>query len=119
MTKVHQMNIDEDQKCPKCGKGGSVNGGLCLSCGSKKIQKLIDELTIVAILGSIEKQLKINARQANEVWAQRVVDKIKVLNVTVIIGRDKNDQIECKLDFGYGEKLGTSFNLYQKALPGI
>ena len=31
------FSIDMDAKCPQCGKGGSVNGGLCLKCVSNKL----------------------------------------------------------------------------------
>jgi hypothetical protein len=29
--------IDYNAKCPRCGKPGSVNGGLCLSCARVKL----------------------------------------------------------------------------------
>lgn len=32
------INIDLDQNCPECGKPGSVNGGICLSCLEKHIK---------------------------------------------------------------------------------
>ena len=34
---THTLNIDMDAACPQCGKGGSVNGGLCLKCAAKRL----------------------------------------------------------------------------------
>lgn len=40
---THVFNIDLDAKCPQCGKGGSVNGGLCFECADKKIKQTIEK----------------------------------------------------------------------------
>uniref|UniRef100_A0A6M3LNJ1 Uncharacterized protein n=1 Tax=viral metagenome TaxID=1070528 RepID=A0A6M3LNJ1_9ZZZZ len=32
------FNIDFDEKCKQCGKGGAVNGGICLKCLNKNIK---------------------------------------------------------------------------------
>jgi hypothetical protein len=32
------FHVDMDQKCPKCGKPGSVNGGLCFACALKTLK---------------------------------------------------------------------------------
>lgn len=39
---THLFNIDMDAACPQCGKGGSVNGGLCTKCADKKIKQAIE-----------------------------------------------------------------------------
>lgn len=31
------LNIDMDEKCKECGKGGSTPSGLCLACAEKAI----------------------------------------------------------------------------------
>ena len=40
---THVLNVDMDAKCPQCGKGGSVNGGLCFRCADKKIKQTIEK----------------------------------------------------------------------------
>jgi hypothetical protein len=40
---VYKIDIDMDQSCPKCGKKGSCNGGLCLKCITKAIESRIRE----------------------------------------------------------------------------
>lgn len=35
---ILKVNIDLDQKCPECNKGGSVNNGLCLDCLTKAMR---------------------------------------------------------------------------------
>ena len=37
---TYKLNIDMDVKCPQCGKGGSVNGGICVKCAHKNLRKL-------------------------------------------------------------------------------
>lgn len=45
--KVDEIHINQDEKCPKCGKPGSVNGGLCLECATRRLTtKIIDAHTI-------------------------------------------------------------------------
>jgi len=33
-----RITVDLDQPCPRCGKPGAANGGLCLSCLCKAMQ---------------------------------------------------------------------------------
>lgn len=35
MKNVPVFNVDFDKACPKCGKPGSVNGGMCMKCLAK------------------------------------------------------------------------------------
>ena len=35
------LNIDMDAACPQCGKGGSVNGGLCFRCAEGVAERLL------------------------------------------------------------------------------
>ena len=37
MSNVHTIEINQDKKCIRCGKGGATQGGLCLECVSKRI----------------------------------------------------------------------------------
>jgi len=121
--KVYNLNINEDEQCPSCGKGGSVNHGLCLSCANKKAKLLanglIDETTIKTILNTIEEQLREKAELANATWRTNRADKIKVLSLAITIGKDRDGLPECKLDFGYAEKIGADFSIQQRALPGM
>lgn len=36
------LNINQDEKCPRCGRGGAVNGGLCLDCATKRLGGLME-----------------------------------------------------------------------------
>jgi hypothetical protein len=36
---THQINIDMDEKCAECNKGGATQNGLCLGCILKSISK--------------------------------------------------------------------------------
>jgi hypothetical protein len=33
------INIDENRKCNRCGKGGATESGLCLKCISRAIKR--------------------------------------------------------------------------------
>lgn len=116
---VLNFNVDMDEACPRCGKGGSINGGLCLDCARKNLEGIIDDNTIKTMLSAIETMLYQNSQKANDAWRGRKADKIKILNVSIAIGRDKDGVPECKIDFGYAEKIGTNFMIRQKALPGM
>lgn len=35
----HEIRIDMDAKCPRCGNAGVANGGLCLQCAAKKLME--------------------------------------------------------------------------------
>jgi hypothetical protein len=37
---TYTLNIDLDAPCPKCGRPGSVNNGLCLNCANRRAEKL-------------------------------------------------------------------------------
>ena len=36
---VHRIEIDEDKKCLRCGKGGAVNGNYCMACILKNLKE--------------------------------------------------------------------------------
>lgn len=37
--KENTFVIDTDKPCPRCGKMGSVNGGLCMECAAKEAER--------------------------------------------------------------------------------
>ena len=41
MTTTNTLNIDMDAACPQCGKGGSINGGLCFRCAEGVAERLL------------------------------------------------------------------------------
>lgn len=59
------LTIDEDKECPQCGKPGSVNNGLCLKCGVKKLERManvkIGPITIAEIERTINSLLVLHA----------------------------------------------------------
>ena len=34
-----EIKIDENVKCKQCGKGGAVNGNICMECVNKNLKK--------------------------------------------------------------------------------
>lgn len=50
-TDTAVITINEDEKCPNCGKPGAVNGGLCLECINKKLahqpESIVIESTVI------------------------------------------------------------------------
>ena len=36
---THIINVNMDQRCPRCHKRGAVNGGLCMNCIIKAIDR--------------------------------------------------------------------------------
>lgn len=81
--------------------------------------RIVTEFTITQILDAVKSQLKNNAKQANRIWTQRKVEKVKLVSVTATIQRDKEGVPFVKLDFGYGEKTGFEVMLNQPRLPGM
>ena len=66
------LNIDLDKKCPLCGKKGSVNGGLCLECATKKITgrlKMIGDKTLKEASMQCAGMLRDHAEQIGDVFA--------------------------------------------------
>ena len=39
MEGIPTFTIDQDAPCPRCGKPGSVNGGLCMECAIKEVNR--------------------------------------------------------------------------------
>jgi hypothetical protein len=65
------INIDLDKKCPLCGKGGSVNGGLCLECFTKKITggyKMIGEKTLQEAVNQCAGMVRDHSAQIRDVF---------------------------------------------------
>jgi len=89
---VYHMEVDENKKCSRCGKGGVASSegktrGLCLSCINKELKEdLKKHLTtevLQEIAGDIEKMLL--EEQQNIEWAfGKVQDGFK-LSISVNI----------------------------------
>lgn len=43
MTDKTTINVNMDEKCPDCGKPGSVNGGRCLSCAATLLRQQVKD----------------------------------------------------------------------------
>ena len=75
VEKARVLSIDMDEPCPRCGKKGSVNGGLCLDCAVKAITETLKEKqskigakSFVQILGDIRALLIQQHLRINEAY---------------------------------------------------
>jgi len=80
------MNIDTDEPCKQCGKGGAVNHGICLECATKNITKKrenemisgIGEKTIEAMIKQSADLIQTHKRKIQEAFFQAHEGKLKV-----------------------------------------
>jgi hypothetical protein len=71
MGKTYVLNIDLDKKCPLCGKKGSVNGGLCLGCATKKItggNKMIGAKTLQEAVNQCAGMMRDHSAEIEDVF---------------------------------------------------
>ena len=73
MTKNLILSIDLDKTCQLCGKGGSVNGGLCLKCTTKKLmggtKTMIGQKTLQEAINQCAGMVSDCSGQINDVFA--------------------------------------------------
>lgn len=130
--KVHEFKINDDQPCPRCGKGGSVNGGLCLKCASDQARDEMEEVAdsllsstdildphiIAALSDAIRRQLIRQAKLASQQWRKKRSKDIRVMACAITL-KDDQGQPKVTIDFGYTQKIKTSFAVNQPQIPGM
>lgn len=105
MEKNPEITIT-DIPCPECGKTGATgeNGeGLCLECGSKKLEKIINtklgEKTLAGILEQIKELLTVHAEMLNVAYIKHGEEKFSVSFKTVIEVKGGSNRAETTISY--------------------
>ncbi len=69
MSKEFVVEIDMDKKCKKCGKGGAVHNGICLTCVADTIKVNPFKKGLRKISISIGDLIDMHIKDLEEAWA--------------------------------------------------
>ncbi|BAS31193.1 hypothetical protein DEHALATV1_0090 [Dehalococcoides mccartyi] len=60
MTSQFVIHVNLNAKCPRCGKGGSVNGGVCMECMSKALKNGELDATLKPLRNMVQSEMNKN-----------------------------------------------------------